>query len=143
MSRKDFAEEGAFVKAFSEAVLRKVSGEDAMPTQIRREFQELIGDSQQAALSRLFEILSTWCRISKIPIALVIDEEDSASNNQVFLDFLSQLRGYYIDRDVTPAFQSVILAGVYDIKNIKRKIRSDEDHKNNSPWNMREGKVLR
>ena len=130
MSRKDFAEEGAFVKAFSEAVLRKVSGEDAMPAQIRREFQELIGDSQQAALSRLFEILSTWCRISKIPIALVIDEEDSASNNQVFLDFLS-------------AFQSVILAGVYDIKNIKRKIRSDEDHKNNSPWNMREGKVLR
>lgn len=143
MSRKDFAEEGAFVKAFSEAVLRKVSGEDAMPAQIRREFQELIGDSQQSALSRLFEILSTWCRISKIPIALVIDEEDSASNNQVFLDFLSQLRGYYIDRDVTPAFQSVILAGVYDIKNIKRKIRSDEDHKNNSPWNMREGKVLR
>ena len=104
MSRKDFAEEGAFVKAFSEAVLRKVSGEDAMPAQIRREFQELIGDSQQAALSRLFEILSTWCRISKIPIALVIDEEDSASNNHVFLDFLSQLRGYYIDRDVTPAF---------------------------------------
>ena len=136
MSRKDFSEEGAFVKAFSEAVLRKVSGEDAMPAQIRREFQELIGDSQQAALSRLFEILSTWCRISKIPIALVIDEEDSASNNQVFLDFLSQLRGYYIDRDVTPAFQSVILAGVYDIKNIKRKIRSDEDHKNNSPWNI-------
>ena len=38
----------------------------------------------------------------------------------VSLDFLSQLRGYYIDRDVTPAFQSVILAGVYDIKNIKR-----------------------
>ncbi len=39
----------------------------------------------------------------------------------VSLDFLSQLRGYYIDRDVTPAFQSVILAGVYDIKNIKEK----------------------
>ena len=136
MSHKDFAEEGAFVKAFSEAVLRKVSGEDAMPAQIRRELQELIGDSQQAALSRLFEILSIWCRISKKPIVLVIDEVDSASNNQVFLDFLSQLRGYYIDRDVTPAFQSVILAGVYDIKNIKRKIRSDEDHKNNSPWNI-------
>jgi AAA+ ATPase superfamily predicted ATPase len=46
MSHKDFAEEGAFVKAFSEAVLRKVSGEDAMPAQIRRELQELIGDSQ-------------------------------------------------------------------------------------------------
>ena len=139
MSHKDFEEEGDFVKAFSEAVLRKVSGEEAMPAEIRRELQELIGDSQETALSRLFEILSRWCRISKNPIVLIIDEVDSASNNQVFLDFLSQLRGYYIDRDVTPAFQSVILAGVYDIKNIKRKIRSDEDHKNNSPWNMREG----
>ena len=139
MSQKDFAEEGTFVKAFSEAVLRKVSGEDAMPAEVRRELQNLIGDSQEAALSRLFEILSIWCRISKKPIVLIIDEVDSASNNQVFLDFLSQLRGYYIDRDVTPAFQSVILAGVYDIKNIKRKIRSDEDHKNNSPWNMRVG----
>ena len=139
MSHKDFAEEETFVKAFSEAVLRKVSGEKAMPAEIRRELQELIGDSQETALSRLFEILSRWCRISKKPIILIIDEVDSASNNQVFLDFLSQLRGYYIDRDVTPAFQSVILAGVYDIKNIKRKIRSDEEHKNNSPWNMREG----
>ncbi len=139
MSHKDFEEEGAFVKAFSEAVLRKVSGEEAMPAEIRRELQELIGDSQETALSRLFEILSRWCRKSKKPIVLIIDEVDSASNNQVFLDFLSQLRGYYIDRDVTPAFESVILAGVYDIKNIKRKIRSDEDHKNNSPWNMREG----
>lgn len=139
MSHKDFAEEGAFVKAFSEAILRKVSGEEAMPAEIRRNLQELIGDSQGAALGQLFEILSIWCRISKKPIVLIIDEVDSASNNQVFLDFLSQLRGYYIDRDVTPAFQSVILAGVYDIKNIKRKIRSDEDHKNNSPWNMREG----
>ena len=114
ISHKDFAEESTFVKAFSEAVLRKV-GEGAISAEIRRNLQELIGDGQKATLSRLFEILSTWCRISKKPIVLIIDEVDSASNNQVFLDFLSQLRGYYIDRDVTPAFQSVILAGVYDI----------------------------
>ena len=65
MSHKDFAEEGAFVKAFSEAILRKVSGEEAMPAEIRRDLQELIGDSQGAALGQLFEILSIWCRISK------------------------------------------------------------------------------
>ncbi|MBM6752173.1 AAA-like domain-containing protein [Mediterraneibacter glycyrrhizinilyticus] len=138
LSHNDFAEEGAFVKAFSEAVLRK-AGEGDIPAEIRRNLQELIGESQKATLGGLFEILSVWCRISRKPIVMIIDEVDSASNNQVFLDFLSQLRGYYIDRDVTPTFQSVILAGVYDIKNIKRKIRSDEDHKNNSPWNMREG----
>lgn len=33
-------------------------------------------------------------------------------------------------------FHSVILAGVYDIRNLKRKIRSDESHKTNSPWNI-------
>ena len=136
MSHKDFEEEGAFVKAFSEAVLRKTDRENSMPAKIRDELQELSGNIQEAALARLFEIMSSWCKISEKPIVLIIDEVDSASNNQVFLDFLSQLRGYYIDRDVTPAFQSVILAGVYDIKNIKRKIRSDEDHKNNSPWNI-------
>ena len=85
MSQKDFAEEGTFVKAFSEAVLRKVSGEDAMPAEVRRELQNLIGDSQEAALSRLFEILSIWCRISKKPIVLIIDEVDSASIIRSFL----------------------------------------------------------
>ena len=34
------------------------------------------------------------------------------------------------------AFHSVILAGIYDVKSIKRKIRSDEEQKVNSPWNI-------
>ena len=85
-----------------------------MPAEVRRELQNLIGDSQEAALSRLFEILSIWCRISKKPIVLIIDEVDSASNNQVFLDFLSQLRGYYIDRDVPPGLS---------VRNTCRRVR--------------------
>lgn len=66
----------------------------------------------------------------------MIDEVDSATNNQVFLDFLAQLRAYYIDRDIQPTFQSVILVGVYDVKNFRRKIRPDDEHKMNSPWNI-------
>ena len=66
----------------------------------------------------------------------MIDEVDSASNNQVFLDFLAQLRGYYLERDHMPVFHAVVLAGVYDIKNLKLKLRSDEEHKYNSPWNI-------
>ncbi len=66
----------------------------------------------------------------------MIDEVDSAANNQVLLDFLAQLRRYYIDREITPTFQSVILAGVYDIKNIRRKNRPDDNHKMNNPWNI-------
>lgn len=52
------------------------------------------------------------------------------------LDFLSQLRGYYMHRKKRPTLQSVILAGVYDIKNLKIKMRPDKEHKVNSPWNI-------
>jgi len=33
-------------------------------------------------------------------------------------------------------FHSVILAGVYDIKNLKLRLRQDEEKKYNSPWNI-------
>ena len=42
---------------------------------------------------------------------LMIDEVDSGSNNQVFIDFLAQLRVYYLNRESRPIFHSVILAG--------------------------------
>lgn len=35
-----------------------------------------------------------------------------------------------------PTFQAVILAGVYDVKNLKRKLRPQEEHRLNSPWNI-------
>lgn len=87
-------------------------------------------------LQELFENLSDICSTMDRKIVLIIDEVDSASNHQVFLDFLAQLRAYYIDRDVTPAFHAVVLAGVYDVKNLKSKIRPDDSHKGNSPWNI-------
>lgn len=87
-------------------------------------------------LMELFECLSDICAEADKPIVLMIDEVDSAASNQVFLDFLAQLRAYYINRDVQSAFRSVILAGVYDIKNLKRKLRPGDEHKVNSPWNI-------
>lgn len=89
-------------------------------------------------LRRLFQLLLQFCEASAKPVVLMIDEADSASNNQVFLDFLAQLRNYYLERESigTVTFQSVILAGVYDVRNLKRKIRQDEDHRMNSPWNV-------
>jgi hypothetical protein len=66
----------------------------------------------------------------------MIDEADSASNHSAFLDFLSQLRVLYLSRKRYPVFQSVILADVYDIKNLKQKIRTDGEHRYNSPWNI-------
>ncbi|MBQ3733306.1 MAG: hypothetical protein II859_05030, partial [Bacteroidales bacterium] len=33
-------------------------------------------------------------------------------------------------------FHSIVLAGVYDVKNLKLKLRPDEEKKYNSPWNI-------
>jgi len=72
------------------------------------------------------------------PIVLMIDEVDKSTNNQLFLDFLGMLRDMYLNRNegIAPAFHSVILAGVTDIKNLKMKIRPEKEHKSNSPWNI-------
>lgn len=91
---------------------------------------------EQFELVELFQALSNLCVSTPKKMVLMIDEVDSATNNQVFLDFLAQLRGYYINRNRFATFQSVILAGVCDIRNLKRKMRPDEEHKDNSPWNI-------
>lgn len=70
------------------------------------------------------------------PLVLIIDEVDTATNNHVFVDFLAQLRAYYLRRMQMPTFRSVILAGVYDVRNVKSKIRPEENRKTNSPWNI-------
>ena len=73
----------------------------------------------------------------------MLKELDTSISTQkdtfVLIDFLAQLRFYYLKRMTIPTFQSVILAGLYDVKNIKRKIRPDEEHKVNSPWNTHVG----
>lgn len=132
-----FADSIVFSHTFAKKLLmafRFVEAED------RENLQELLinfkKDSVNGGLDELFECLSSICEISSRPIVLMIDEVDSASYNQVFIDFLAQLRGYYLKRDKTPIFHSVILAGVYDIKNLKLKLRPESEHQYNSPWNI-------
>ena len=82
------------------------------------------------------DIVAELCELSSKPIVVLIDEVDQAGNNDGFVRFLGGLRRMYLDRDSHPTFQSVILAGVYDIKNLKLKMRSDNLHQYNSPWNI-------
>lgn len=82
------------------------------------------------------EFVSELCDSAGKPVVLMIDEVDQASGYRVFLDFLGMLRSKYLQRAERPTFQSVILAGVHDIKNLKLKIRQGEEHKYNSPWNV-------
>lgn len=66
----------------------------------------------------------------------MIDEVDQANNHKVFLDYLGMLRSKFLKRNTRPTFQSVILAGVYDIKNLRQRIRENCEHQYNSPWNI-------
>lgn len=141
MSDAKFKSEYTFSVAFGNAFLSafKQSREEVSCkiTHILDRFQENICENKEDVdLVELFNGLSNICMVSGKPVILLIDEVDSATNNQVFLDFLAQLRGYYIERDDIPTFHSVILAGVYDVKNLKQKIHLDGEHKTNSPWNI-------
>jgi hypothetical protein len=86
--------------------------------------------------------LGTWINELIVKIgkktALMIDEVDKSSNNQLFLDFLGMLRDKYLKRDEEGefTFHSVILVGVHDVKSLKIKIRPDTEAKFNSPWNI-------
>ena len=138
---EEFVDENTFSLSFASSFIRVVKrGERDYGESFASELQLLQGlvKARPATfrLKQLFEVLSDLCSASNKPLVLLIDEVDSASNNQVFLDFLAQLRAYYIDRDEQPTFKSVILAGVYDIRNLRRKIREDLAHKVNSPWNI-------
>lgn len=87
-------------------------------------------------LAELSRTISIMCRISSKPIVLLIDEVDSAGNYPAFLQFLGMLRNKFLSRSKYPTFQSVILAGVYDVKNLKLRMRPEDEHQYNSPWNI-------
>ena len=133
VSTSEFSTENSFVKAFARLLWSRYHRE--MPNEIEEQIKQM-KSSLDYVEADLFVTLSEWCETSSKPIVLMIDEVDSASNNQVFLDFLAQLRGYYLERTEFPTFQSVILACVHDIRNLRQKIRPDAEHKHNSPWNI-------
>ena len=142
ISYSDFRNEETFVMAFARELSYMLRWRKDIPEEILEKLEMLAeGNVKNLVLSVLFRYFNEWCQESKKKIVLMIDEVDSASNNQVFLDFLALLRVNYIDRDEVPTFHSVILAGVYDVKNLKRKLTAEAGHKayspwNNSPWNI-------
>ena len=80
--------------------------------------------------------ISQICKLANRKVVLIIDEVDQASNHGSFIEFLGILRKKFFVREKAPTFHSVILSGVYDIKNLKLKIRPDGEHQYNSPWNI-------
>ena len=138
MSSINFADEQTFTVKFAEYIEKlfsKKEQKDGIDLQALGELASL-KEKQNISMDMLFARLSRNCETCEKPIVLMIDEVDSASYNQVFIDFLSQLRGYYLNRENNLIFHSVILAGVYDVKNLKLKLRDDREYQYNSPWNI-------
>ena len=91
---------------------------------------------------RLSDKITDFC--SGREVVLLIDEVDKATNNQTFLHFLGMLRKKYLSQKAGEdcTFLSVILAGVYDVKNMKLRMEAQgyasgrEENRYNSPWNI-------
>ena len=133
----EFKDENTFSRAFADILIKALKKADAGgEAETAEQIEAFAGKREDVTLRELFDRISGLCRQSPKPVVAIIDEVDSAANNQVFIDFLAILRRYYIDRENQPIFHSVILAGVYDIKNLKLKLRSEAEHQYNSPWNI-------
>lgn len=148
ISHMNFQTEENFTKVIAQELRRCLETEQRISTEKMEELNNYIEQQERHTMYELFLLLKQWCKCIEYPIVLMIDEVDSASNNQVFVDFLAYLRAGFLARQMEeePTFLSVILAGVHDIKHIKAKINlADNDgtvqkeaeiKKTNSPWNI-------
>ena len=129
-----FASPATFVTTFKRQMARHLVS--------LRQNEALIGiwqNGNASSIDDLSEIVTDFCRACPKPVVVTIDEVDKSSDNQLFLNFLGMLRNKYLERDkegMNYTFHSVVLAGVYDIKNLKLKLRPDAEKKYNSPWNI-------
>jgi DNA-binding transcriptional MerR regulator len=142
---KSFETEARFSKAFLNMLKNIIKFQDEDLSDFIGTFNN-IENFQELSLT-----ITEVCMKSKKEIVLMIDEIDKASNNIVFLDFLSMLRDKYNKQKnrIDKTFKSVILAGVHDVKNLKvhikeRRVLTVEESRLvekttfNSPWNVAE-----
>lgn len=130
-----FVNEATFIKAFINLITKQLK--------LKKVKSELIINWEgEKSLELSFEDLSDKITYlidnSEKEIVLLIDEVDKSSDNKIFINFLSMLRGKYLDRksDNISTFKSVVLAGVHDVKNLKNKIEDSKELIYNSPWNI-------
>ena len=111
---ESFASSGSFCRTFIRQIVRALRF-----TAAPKEYIEKWNDGEITEFEELSYHITDMCEGKKI--VLMIDEVDQAGNNRVFLQFLGMLRDKFLSRKAGQdyTFHSVILAGVYDIKNIR------------------------
>jgi len=137
-SKKMFADEEGFCQELLNTIHERLEYDE--PEEAQKWLDKSVTDFR--LLSRF---ITKICRNSTRKIVLIIDESDEASNNDIFVTFLKMLRDKYLFRNAGDdyTFHSVILAGVYDIRNLKQKMvlagnytPSAGESAMNSPWNI-------
>ena len=123
-----------FIRSVAKAL--KFAGQSAEMIEKWKNKDDYEEEDYVDAFDYLSDKIAWLCENSEKDILLFIDEVDKTSDNQIFLNFLGMLRNKYMKRQegMDDTFKSVILAGVYDIKNLKLKLRPEEEKKYNSPW---------
>jgi hypothetical protein len=128
-----FEDEARFSKGFMNIIKRTVELENKeLAAYIEVEKEKVF------SLDDLSYFITELVKKVDKKVVLMIDEVDKSSNNQLFVSFLGMLRNKYLLRNegLDYTFHSVILAGVYDVKTLKLKLRPEEEQKYNSPWNI-------
>ena len=129
-----FKTEQSFVRMFASLVVEVLQSQNEDERHISLWNPENIRDFKELGLT-----ISHFCKTYHRPVVMLIDEVDKSSDNQTFIGFIGLLRDLYLKRDqfgMNSTFHSVVLAGVYDVKNLKLKLRPDAERKYNSPWNI-------
>ncbi len=95
-------------------------------------------ENEVVTFKELSEIIKKFILSVENKVILIIDEIDKSSNYNLFINFLGMLRSKYLDssKGADSTFHSVVLAGVHDIKNLKMKMRGENEISYNSPWNI-------
>lgn len=140
MAEETFADNKTFVEIFIAMVADNLEF-TSVHSEVIHEWQRMDRwetAGRKAPFEYLSKKITRLCKGTEKEILLMIDEVDKVSDNQIFLNFLGMLRNKYLSRSSgrDHTFKSVILASVYDIKNLKLKICPDEERKYNSPWNI-------
>ncbi len=130
---KIFENESEFTLSFFKLLAKTAKFQNVQISKLMVQLSDNINNFDE-----LSGVITELIENSNKEIILFIDEVDKSSNNQLFMSFLGMLRNKFLLRQQgkDKTFHSVILAGIYDIKNLKLKIRQDDEKKYNSPWNI-------
>ena len=134
-----YADLESVLAGFMRQLALRVEFQEGLPLSeaVREMFAEADFGARERYSVRDFKLfVARMCKANGRPVVVLIDEVDQAGNFDSFVKFLGTLRNMYLDRAKMPTFRSVVLAGVYDVRNLKLKIRSEDERQYNSPWNI-------